>query len=49
MALGVHHDRMDPIAFLIANDVSRRALEGAQPPSRRTARRLAGRSPRVRT
>jgi hypothetical protein len=26
---------MDPIAFFIARDVQRRALEGAQPPRRR--------------
>jgi hypothetical protein len=43
MPFGGHHDRMDPIAFLIANDVSRRTLEGARPPRRRTARRPAGR------
>jgi hypothetical protein len=41
-------DRMDPIAFLLANDVSRRALEGAEPPRRRT-RRSAVRAGRVRT
>jgi hypothetical protein len=39
---------MDPIAFFIAKDMSRRALEGAEPPRRRT-RRPAVRSPRVRT
>jgi hypothetical protein len=48
MAVRPHHDRMDPIAFLIANDINRRALEGAEPPRRRT-RRPAVRTGRVRT
>ena len=44
-----HHDRMDPIAFLIANDLSRRALEGAEPGQQRRRRRAAVRAGRVRT
>jgi hypothetical protein len=48
MAMRRHHGRMDPIAFLIANDVSRRALEGAEPAPRRR-RRPEVRAARVRT
>lgn len=48
MAVRRHHDPMDPIAFFIAKDVSRNALEGAGPPRRRV-RRPAVRSDRVRT
>ncbi len=43
-----HHGRMDPIAFLIANDASRRALEGAEPAPRRR-RRPDVRAARIRT
>jgi hypothetical protein len=43
-----HHDRMDPIAFLIANDISRRFAGSAEPaPPRR--RRPAARARRIRT
>ena len=48
MGVRRHHGRMDPIAFLIANDVSRRALEGAEPAPRRH-RRPAVRAGRIRT
>jgi hypothetical protein len=40
MAIHRHHDRMDPIAFLISNDLQRRVIEGAQPPRPRTRRRI---------
>jgi hypothetical protein len=40
MAIRRHHDRMDPIAFVIFRDFQRRVLEGAQPPRRRTRHRV---------
>jgi hypothetical protein len=43
-----HHGPMDPIAFIIANDISRRVLEGSEPTPRRR-RRPAVRADRVRT
>ena len=49
MALGGHHDRMDPIAFLISRNASLRALEGAEPMPLRRRRRPENRSGRVRT
>jgi hypothetical protein len=41
MAITGHHGRMDPLAILIAHDVQRRLIEGAQPPRRRTRRPAA--------
>jgi hypothetical protein len=42
MGMQRDHDRMDPIAFLIARDFQRRVIDGAQPPRRRTRRRVRG-------
>jgi hypothetical protein len=39
MAIGAHHVPMDPIAFFIARDLQRRALEGSGPARRTTRRR----------